>query len=883
MRLYFFGDGHADGSGALRALLGSKGAELAEMARLGVPVPAGFTLSTEICQTIATHGWNDAIEALLRQGIARLEEHTGKRFGDPQQPLLVSVRAGAPRPLPGCLTTVLNIGMRRESICGLADIYGSELFAWQTLLRSRQDFGELVQQIDPFYFEEELDEARRSFALRPEDPWTIEALQKAYQRFEAMPETWGTDAHIQDPYLQLRHAIEAAIASLNTPRTRSLRERRGNPEKDQVAVNIQAMVFGNADSQSGTGILWTRNRRTGAPGFDGDFLFEAQGEDVLDKEHPSFSIYGDKSLATELPAIGERLKRVARLLENHYRDMQQIEFTVEHGELWVLQTRKARRNFEASLQVAVDLVAEGLITKNDAVRRVNPERIRDLLHPTIERNGDVPAIARGIPTSPGAASGLAVFSAQEAERFAGELNMAVILIKNDTAPDDIRALQSARGVVTARGGMTSHAAVVTRQMGKPSIVGCDALLINHDQRTATLGEHTIRQGDTLTIDGSTGEIFHGELPLRPPEFSEAWHQIVSWADELKSIAIYANADSAGDARLARQLGAEGIGLVRTEHMFFDPKRIHRMQEVILAQNQSQRAKALAALQPLQTDDFYGILRAAEGTPVTIRLLDPPLHEFLPHREEDLHAIGNELGLSKQEVARIAENLREQNPMLGHRGCRLAISWPEIYDMQAVALFEAMKRAATNGIEYQVDILIPLVSDPLEFKIVRDRILALYAPWAEDPEMPERPQIGSMIEVARACLLADEIAKLADFISFGTNDLTQSVYGLSRDDASTFLPAYLDAGIMQNDPFSVLDIRGVGWFIEMAVKKARGANPKIRIGVCGEQGSDARSVAWLQNGVVDYISCSPYRVPIARMAAGRAAASPSGGAQNSAAH
>lgn len=871
MRLYFFGDGHADGSGALRPLLGAKGAELAEMARLGIPVPAGFTLSTELCAQLRSEGWTPEHEANLRRGLDQLEAMTGDRFDDPERPLLLSVRAGAPRPLPGCLATVLNIGVHEGVVDGLARRYEAPRFAWEILVRAQEDFGELVQNIDPFYFEEVLDDARRAFGIHPGEPLHEEALREAHRRFRDMRAPNGLPEGIADPWEQLKSSILAAIASLDAPATRARRERRGDADKDAVAISIQQMVFGSADERSGTGVLWTRDRRTGRPGIDGDFLFQAQGEDVTGRSVPSLPIIGEDSLTTRMPEISRELHRVARMLENHYRDMQQIEFTVERGRLWVLQTREARRTFEATLQVAVDLVDEGLITKADAIARVDPERVRTLLHPTIERSRDTVAIGTGIATSPGAASGLAVFSAQDAERFAAELNMAVILLKTDTTPDDIRALQSARGVITSRGGLTSHAAVVTRQMGKPSIVSCNALFIDPLSRSATIGGHTIRQGDTLTMDGATGEVFVGQLPLRPPVLPDAWHSLIAWADEARTLGIRANADFAGDARLARRFGAEGIGLVRTEHMFFDPERIERMREVILAQTAAQRADALAALKPLQVQDFFSLIEAVEGDPVTIRLLDPPLHEFLPQRLEDLEALGARLGMNANEVERYVSSLREQNPMLGHRGCRLAISWPEIYDMQAEAVFEAMAEASARGIPHRVELLVPLVSDPEEFRRVRDRIHEVYAPWAQIHGMPEKPRIGSMIEVARACLLADEIAVLADFISFGTNDLTQSVYGLSRDDASSFLPAYLAAGIMADNPFSVLDLRGVGRFIEMAVKKARAANPQIGIGVCGEQGSDPRSVAWLQNGVVDYVSCSPYRVPIARFAAGRAIA------------
>lgn len=870
MRLYFFGNGQADGSGALRELLGTKGAELAEMARLGIPVPAGFTLSTDICRHIRDHGWDTHTNSLLHEGIATLEAMTGRTFGGESSPLLVSVRAGATRALPGCLTTVLNVGLNEQSVHGLSAWASHEYFAWQVFLRAQQEFGQLVQHIDPFYYEEERDLVRSSAGIAPRQPLSLEGLFELHRRFANLPAQWDTPPSITQPFEQLRAAIQAAIDSLDAPATRAMRARRGNAEKDAVAVNIQAMVFGNVDAQSGTGILWTRDRRTGVAGIDGDFLFEAQGEDVVAREHHALPIRGDYSLQDHLPEISDRLVRIGSLLENHYRDMQQIEFTVERGELWVLQTREARRSFEASMQVAVDFVDEGLITQDDALRRIDPQHIRQLLHPRVQKSSAEPPIAHGIPTSPGAASGRIVLSAQEAERLAGELNVAVILVKKDTAPGDISAIRYARGVLTARGGMTSHAAVVTRQMGKPSVVGCKTLHIQEKKRKILLGEHTLEPGDILTIDGATGDIYLGEAPLQPPEFPPAWAPLVGWADARKTIGIRANADSAGDAQLAMHFGAEGIGLVRTEHMFLQSDRLHLVQQMILAQDHQQRQAALDRLRPLQTQDFYDLFKAVDGAPVTVRLLDPPLHEFLPHRRDDMIRLAESLGVELRVLQDHAARLREQNPMLGHRGCRLAVSWPEIYDMQANSVFEAMHRALHAGIRVQAELLIPLVSDPEEFRYVRDRILENYRPWKEQPGMPERPRIGSMIEVPRACLLADEIARLADFISYGTNDLTQSIYGLSRDDASSFLPAYLDSKIMSDNPFAVLDQRGVGWFIRMASKKARGANPDIRIGICGEQSADPQTIHWLQNGTVDYISCSPYRVPIARFAAGRAA-------------
>lgn len=878
MRLYFFGDGYADGSGALRPLLGAKGAELAEMARLGVPVPPGATIPADVCAQILRDEWPEALDDALRDALSWLAEKTGRVFGDRDNPLLVSVRAGAVYPLSGTLTTVLNVGLTSETVHGLAKQANSETFAWQTLLQARQEFGELVLGIDPFYVEEELDDVRRTRGLRYDAPLTVEAIHDADARLATMHARYPTAPMVDVPFEQLKRAIKAAVVSFNAPAAMRCRERYPQRE-NAVAINVQAMVFGNLDEDSGTGVVWTRHRSTGEPGLDGDFLPCAQGEAVLRADRQAMSIGArDSDTPQDEPSFDVRfadtlptLQRLANLLENHYRDMQQIEFTLEKGTLWVLQTREARRSFEADMRVAVDFVHEGLITADDALQRIEPDRVRRLLHPTIDRSTTVAPIATGMATSPGAATGFVVFQAADAERFGGELNMSVILIKSETTPDDIRAVQCARGIITDRGGLTSHAAVVTRQMGKPSIVGCRDLHVDVKKRVARFGDLELRQGDVITMDGSTGEVFLGEQKLRPPCLPPAWDDLVGWADARRTIGIRANADSAGDARLALELGAEGVGLVRTEHMFFDPRRINRMREVILSQTLEQRQTALQALHPHQVQDFLEMFRVMNGLPVTIRLLDPPLHEFLPQRSEDLEAIGAQLGLSAKDVKRIASNLREQNPMLGHRGCRLAVSWPEIYDMQTSAIFEAMALVSRENIPVNAEILVPLVSDPAEFRFVRERIDAQFERWRGTPGMPDRPRVGSMIEVARACLLADEIAKDADFLSFGTNDLTQSVYGLSRDDAAVFLPAYLDAGLMDDNPFVVLDQRGVGWFIEMAVKKARGANAQIRIGVCGEQSSDPRSIAWLQKGVVDYISCSPYRVPIARLAAGRAAA------------
>lgn len=873
MRLYFFGDGTADGSDALRPILGSKGAELAQMARLGVPVPPGFTIPIPVCDRILAGEWPEELDEALWRALERVGDATGLRFGDCDRPLIVSVRAGARTRLPNALKTVLNVGVDGAQIGCLAQHFRDEGAAWETWLRALYQRATVIHDIDPFWFDEELDEVRRTLGIRPPSLLGLEGRKLLAQRVEALilRETGATA--LATPFENLKQAIVASVRSYESPAAKRLRERMEPENERGIAINIQQMVFGNLDDDSGTGIVWTRHRKHASPGLDGDFLFRAQGEEVEQIESLRVPV-ADKAHANALvhshSAQVAQLRRVASVLESHWRDMQRIEFTLERGQLWILETSSARRGFDATLRVTVDFVEEGLITEDEALERIEPRLVRSLLHPTIDRDAtQAQPMATGLATSPGAASGFAVFSSADAERFGEELNMSVILITDETAPDDIRGVQAARGVITERGGLTSHAAVVTRQMGKPSVVGCASLSIDKAGQAARFDEVTIRQGDYLTIDGTSGEIFVGELPLRPSGLPDEWSKLSAWADARRRIRVYANADSAGDARLAQELGAEGIGLVRTEHMFFGSQRLNVMREAILAQSTEQRQSAMERLLPFQRDDFLEILKVLGGRPVTIRLLDPPLHEFLPQRREDLLAIGERLGISSKAVQRIAAGLREQNPMLGHRGCRLAVSWPLIYRMQARAIFDAMVLASRAGIAHSVEILVPLVSDAAEMRYIRALVEEEYAPYRGVEGMPERPSIGSMIEVARACLLADEIAKYADFISFGTNDLTQSVYGLSRDDASTFLPTYMDAGLMRFNPFVQLDLKGVGWLIELASSKARAANPSIRVGLCGEQGSDPESIAWLERGVVDYISCSPYRVPIARLAAGRA--------------
>ena len=874
MQVYFFGDGHADGSGSLRELLGVKGAGLAEMTRLGIPVPPGFTLPTTLCGEVIRGGGLPAeLDTPLDVAIARLERAAGRRFGDRDDPLLLSVRSGAAAPMPGAMATILNVGLNDETVEGLARQSGDERFAFDAYRRFVHMFGNIALGVDHFYFEEELSDALRAARVLDAGELDVAALRRLVSRYRDLVATWGTTPFPDDPRAQLTAAITAVYRSWEGERAVSFRARRQLDGGAGTAVNVQAMVFGTLGEVSGTGVAWTRDRQTGRPGLDGDWLPNAQGEDVLSGDRVPLPVRGERgedSLASRLPDVDRQLTRIATLLEAHERTVQQLEFTVERERVWVLQAQPARLPMDAAIQAAVDMVHEGLIQPADALQRVDPERLRTMLHPRIDPAAPRHLLTSGLAASPGAASGIIVFSAADAERYA-ELNIAVILVRTETTPDDIRAMRSARGIITSRGGLTSHAAVVTRQMGRPSVVGCRRMHVDAQRRRLSVGEVELRQGDPITIDGDSGEVFLGELRLVPPRLTDAYDTLMAWADGFRGVQIRSNADSAVDAGFARQLGAAGIGLVRTEHMFFKHNRINVMREVILAQSAEQRRRALEVLRPFQVEDFVELFEVMDGLPVTVRLLDPPLHEFLPQRTEDLEELGARMGISARDVRRIATNLRELNPMLGHRGCRLAISYPEIYDMQATAVFEAMALARARGIDVQAELLIPLVSDPEELRWLRERILALYEPWREQPGMPERPQIGSMIEVARACLMAGELARQSDFLSFGTNDLTQSVYGLSRDDAAAFLPAYLDAGIFEDNPFAVLDVAGVGALIELAVQRARAANPAIRIGLCGEQGGDPRSVAWLQNGVVDYISCSPYRVPVARLAAGQSGA------------
>jgi pyruvate,orthophosphate dikinase len=874
MRIYSFGNGRADGSDRLESLLGRKGASLVEMSRLGIPVPAGFTLSTEVCGAVLTGDEETpgVLRRLLSEGIEFIESADHGSFGDPDNPLLVSVRTSPPVSMPDVLPTVLNVGLNAETTEGLASTTGDRRFAMDAWVRFIEMFGQIVLDVDAYYFSEAQQEVFERERVYDRSELDSSQLLGLAEKFLSLTEQYGTRAFPHSPSEQLALAVDALFNSWESPRSRRFRRTHNIADDTYTAVSVQMMVFGNQGESSGTGLATTRNRHDGTAEIDGLFVPDAQGEAFRDRRSEGMHLRhsSQPSVESEFPDIFEKASRIATTLEAHYRTCQRFEFTVENGSVWVLQTEQFDSlPVEAKIKVAVEMVDEGLIERADALQRIDAPSLSSLLLPRLEETNESKLLARGTGTTPGAASGFVVFTPEEAERYA-ELNMGVILVRTETTTDDMEAIRLSRGVVTSRGGMTSHAAIVTRQMGIPCIVGASRIRINRKAKKFTVGDQTFEQGDVLTIDGATGQIFEGSVPIVPSHLPDTYHRLLEWADEARSLAVRSNADNSVDAGLARKLGAAGIGLVRTEHMFFHRDRLNPMRRVILAHSERVRREALKELLPYQRQDFFEIFKVMDGLPVTVRLFDPPLHEFLPERDQDLEALGRDMGLPAENVRQIARNIRELNPMLGHRGCRLAISYPEIYDMQVRAVGEALELAVAEGIEVYPELLVPLVSIPEELRRLRKRIDRILTEFDHVDEFPDKIPIGSMIEVARACLLADEIAKHADFISFGTNDLTQSVFGISRDDASVFLPRYVNEGIIDANPFLSLDTTGVGALIETAVERARSTNPEIRIGLCGEQGGDPKSVAWLQQGVVDYISCSPYRVPIARLAAGQAA-------------
>ncbi len=858
-----------DGNAQMRDLLGGKGANLAEMTRIGLPVPPGFTITTRACVAFLEGGrqfpeglWDEVLE-----GLRDIEQQMGRRFGDASNPLLVSVRSGAKFSMPGMMDTVLNLGLNDRTVEGLAARTGDRRFAYDCYRRLLQMFGKVVLNIEPELFEDVIDEHKRALSIEHDHQIPAEHLQQIVEEFKAIVERKTGRPFPQDPYEQLRMAIVAVFDSWNNRRAVNYRIAHGIPHNLGTAVNIQAMVFGNMGPDCATGVAFTRNPSTGEKGIFGEYLTNAQGEDVVAGIRTPQPIQAMRDDPLLRPAY-EQLLEVADLLERHYRDMQDLEFTVEHGKLYMLQTRTGKRTGRAAVKIAVDMVREGLIEPREAVQRVSPDQVDQLLHPMIDPDWKGEPLARGLPASPGAAYGKVVFDADEAKLWA-ERGEPVILVRLETSPDDFHGMLAAQAVLTARGGMTSHAAVVARGIGKPAVVGCSALEIDYERQQFRVDSVVVRKGDFITIDGSTGAVMLGKIPTVAPAVGGDLQVLLGWADQFRRLGVRANADTPEDAAKARELGAEGIGLCRTEHMFFQGNRITAMREMILAQTAEERRAALAKLEPMQREDFIGIFKAMAGLPVTIRTLDPPLHEFLPRADEEIEAVARDLGVSPELVRAKVEALHEANPMLGHRGCRLGITAPEITEMQARAILSAALQCAAEGIEVHPEIMIPLVADVQELRLQRAIIDRVARELFAEAGRTIQYAVGTMIELPRAALTADEIAQEAEFFSFGTNDLTQTTFGLSRDDSGRFLPFYIEHGIFPADPFQTLDRKGVGRLIEIARDGGRSTRPDLKLGICGEHGGDPQSVWFCHEAGLDYVSASPYRVPIARLAAAQA--------------
>jgi pyruvate, orthophosphate dikinase len=878
--VYRFGDGAAEGRADMKDLLGGKGAGLAEMSNLGLPVPPGFTITTEVCTYYYAH--DEAYPADLREqvadGLAAIERSVGARFGDAENPLLVSVRSGARVSMPGMMDTVLNLGLNDRAVVGLARNSGDERFAYDSYRRFIQMYGQVVLGIDHHHFEELLENHKLDSGALHDTDLGAEDWKIVVGGFKDIVAEQHGRAFPQSPEEQLWGAIGAVFGSWMNPRAMTYRRLHNIPGDWGTAVNVQAMVFGNMGTDCATGVAFTRNPSTGANELYGEFLVNAQGEDVVAgiRTPQHLTIAGKKANLSDLPAMEEvmpgvlaELYDVRRRLEDHYRDMQDIEFTVQRGKLWMLQTRTGKRTAQAALKIAVSLVEEGVIDRREAVRRIDPSSLDQLLHPTLDPAAKTTVLARGLPASPGAASGKVVFSADEAESAAAH-GEAVILVRIETSPEDIHGMNAARGILTSRGGMTSHAAVVARGMGRPCVAGAGDLRIDYEVRTLAVRTMLVKAGEIITIDGSTGNVMLGEVPTIQPELSGDFATLMGWADAIRRLKVRANAETTADARTARRFGAEGIGLSRTEHMFFEADRIGAMRRVIMAEDETGRRAGLAQLLPIQRRDFIGIFRIMRGFPVTIRLLDPPLHEFLPKTEAEFIEMARLSGKDVSAVRQRAMALHETNPMLGHRGCRLGITYPEIYEIQAAAIFEAAVAVIKEtGERVEPEIMLPLIAVRKEFDILKGMIDRVGREVTERESIEVPYLVGTMIELPRAALIAGEIAETAEFFSFGTNDLTQTVFGLSRDDAARFLGTYQRLGIFEQDPFVSLDVNGVGELVRIATERGRAARPGLKLGICGEHGGDPASIAFCDAIGLDYVSCSPYRVPIARLAAAQA--------------
>ncbi len=879
--VYTFGDGTAEGESKLRDLLGGKGANLAEMSNMGLPVPPGFTITTEVCTWYYANGqsYPGDLKHQLEAGLAHVGRLTSKTFGDAANPLLVSVRSGARASMPGMMDTILNLGLNDVTVEALAKSSGDARFAYDSYRRFIQMYSNVVLDVDHHNFEDILEVYKERKGLSLDTDLSAADWQTIIADYKARVQEETGSPFPQDPHAQLWGAVSAVFSSWMNQRAITYRRLHAIPEGWGTAVNVQAMVFGNMGETSATGVAFTRNPSTGAKELYGEFLINAQGEDVVAgirtpqniTEAARIGAKSDKpSMETALPEVYDQFIATAATLEKHYRDMQDLEFTVERGKLWMLQTRNGKRTARASIRIAVEMANEGLITREEAVVRVDPSSLDQLLHPTIDPAAERSILATGLPASPGAAQGEIVFSSNEAEALKAS-GHKVILVRVETSPEDIHGMHAAEGILTTRGGMTSHAAVVARGMGKPCVSGAGSLRIDYQAGTLTVAGRTLKKGEVITIDGSTGQILLGEVAMLQPELSGEFATLMSWADEARRLTVRTNAETPTDARAALQFGAEGIGLCRTEHMFFEEDRIVAVREMILADDEKGRRAALAKLLPMQRSDFVALFEIMAGLPVTIRLLDPPLHEFLPHSDAEIAEVAAAMGADPRKLKARAEELHEFNPMLGFRGCRLAVAYPEIAEMQARAIFEAAVEAArSTGRPVVPEVMVPLVATKAELDLVKARIVAMAEAVRSETGAAFDYIVGTMIELPRAALQAGRIAESAEFFSFGTNDLTQTTFGISRDDAASFLNPYLVKGIMAVDPFVSLDQDGVGELVRIAVERGRATRPDIKLGICGEHGGDPDSIHFCETVGLDYVSCSPFRVPIARLAAAQAA-------------
>ncbi len=894
---YYFGGGKAEGRSNMRNLLGGKGSNLAEMSRLGIPVPAGFTITTDVCNEFAASGerFPAGLKAEVKAAIARVEKTMGGRFGDKKNPLLLSVRSGARLSMPGMMDTVLNIGLNDSTVAGLARAMDNPRTAYDSYRRFVQMYGNVVLGVPSELFENILEKRKRKGHVLRDSDLSADHLKQLVAEFKALVAKKTGSKFPDRPMDQLYGAIGAVFLSWNVKRAIDYRRLNKIPGHWGTAANVQAMVFGNLGMTSATGVAFTRDPATGAKRFYGEYLTNAQGEDVvagIRTPHP-INLAGKAELGTdlvsleeEMPKVYKELEKIYKKLEKHYREMQDIEFTVQAGKLWMLQTRTGKRTAISAIKIAVDMVAEGLITRKEAVMRVDPDQLDHLLHPMFDPTAKRRVVAKGLNASPGAATGRVVFTADSAESIVvADPKARVILVRRETSPDDIHGMAVAQGILTSRGGMTSHAAVVARGMGKCCVAGCGDVSVNVKKGVIKVQGHTIKRGDWISLDGGTGEVMLGEVPTIESEITRVvtgeldksesllyreYEKIMKWADSFRRLEVRTNAETPEDSRRAVQFGAEGIGLARTEHMFFDAERVDAMREMILADNKAGRKKALKKLLPMQRKDFEGIFKVMAGLPVTIRTLDPPLHEFLPHTPAEIKSLARKMNVKPEAIQEAVDRLHEFNPMLGHRGCRLGIVYEEITEMQARAIMEAACKVQKSGIKVIPEIMIPLVSTKRELELQREVVQRVAEEVIAAKKVNVKYTIGTMIEIPRAALTADKVAESADFFSFGTNDLTQTAFGLSRDDAGRFLPYYVDHGILKDDPFQVVDREGVGELMRIGVEKGRSVKPNLKVGICGEHGGEPNSVAFCHSLGLDYVSCSPYRVPIARLAAAHAA-------------